>query len=439
MRLLPMVYAACLVAGVSSCALGEVVTAAEHNAADAATGGFKFSTVPPPAKDDLAAEAKFTIVDSVADRNGPGVDALHDGKVAGTSDDPGAAFFFGPLTTGGRVRIDLGAAKSVGRINTYSWHTGTRAPQVYKVYVADGGGEEFDAAPKMYVDPALAGWRLIATVDTRPKGGDEGGQYGVSIGDDESGSLGSFRYVLFDISRTEPDDEFGNTFFSEIDVIAKDKTQPMAMAQGTKAGEKFKIVIDTTGLSPEMAKWANDKLQPVCREWYPKLVKMLPSDGFSAPRTFIVNFKTDMGGTPAYANGNRISCNIRWFEKNKDGEGLGAVVHEMVHVVQQYKFGRKEVPFWLQEGIPDYIRWYLYEPEKNGTRIRNIDEVRYDGAYRVSANFLNFVVNTYDKDAIKKVNAALRQGKYTDAIWKELTGRDLEQLDKEWKVSLKKG
>ena len=33
------------------------------------------------------------------------------------------------------------------------------------------------------------------------------------------GALGKYRYLLFDISRTESDDDFGNTFYSEIDVI----------------------------------------------------------------------------------------------------------------------------------------------------------------------------------------------------------------------------
>jgi len=34
-------------------------------------------------------------------------------------------------------------------------------------------------------------------------------------------SLGKFRYLLFDCYVTETADEFGNTFYSEIDVIAK--------------------------------------------------------------------------------------------------------------------------------------------------------------------------------------------------------------------------
>ncbi len=61
---------------------------------------------------------------------------------------------------------------------------------------------------------------LIANVDTRVGSANDGGQYGVSI-TKTGGSLGSFRYLLFVCASTESDDEWGNTFYSEIDVVAK--------------------------------------------------------------------------------------------------------------------------------------------------------------------------------------------------------------------------
>src|SRR6185369_10284033 len=66
--------------------------------------------------------------------------------------------------------------------------------------------------------PESCGWKLIGKVDTRPTEGQGGGQYGVSISD-SSGDIGKYRYLLFDLFRTETADPFGNTFYSEIDVI----------------------------------------------------------------------------------------------------------------------------------------------------------------------------------------------------------------------------
>ena len=74
------------------------------------------------------------------------------------------------------------------------------------------------ARPGTGTDPEKCGWKSIANVDTRPKEGEVGGQYGVSIADSD-GALGKYRYLLFDVSPTETDDGFGNTFFSEIDVV----------------------------------------------------------------------------------------------------------------------------------------------------------------------------------------------------------------------------
>ena len=55
------------------------------------------------------------------------------------------------------------------------------------------------------------------------KQGVPGGQYGVSV-TNSSGALGKFRYLLFDVVPTETDDPWGNTFFSEIDVVGKKAT-----------------------------------------------------------------------------------------------------------------------------------------------------------------------------------------------------------------------
>ena len=106
----------------------------------------------------------------------------------------------------------------IAQVNTYSWHPNTRGAQVYNLYASDGAEPQFNAAPDGKTDPATCGWKLLASVDTRPQQGVGGGQYGVSISD-SSGVLGKYRYLLFDSVPTEYDDPFGNTFYSEVDVV----------------------------------------------------------------------------------------------------------------------------------------------------------------------------------------------------------------------------
>ena len=199
---------------------GEVKIVMNRNSEADAARAFRFSDVPSPVKDDAAAKASLMIVDGEIDGNSAALSALTDGMLPGEEDEPDANFFFEQGTWGGRFRMDFGSVIEMAQINTYSWHPNTRGPQVYKVYGSDGSGENFCGTPKANIDPASCGWKLIASVDTRTQFGENGGQYGVSISG-ATGSLGKYKYLLFSVFQTEVDDGFGNTFYSEIDVIAK--------------------------------------------------------------------------------------------------------------------------------------------------------------------------------------------------------------------------
>ena len=448
-----------LILGVSLCVLAlpsaraEVKVVFNHNAEP--TPEFKFKDVPSPLKNDIAATAKFVIVDGSADQNGGGPEALNDGRLPEESDQPARNFFFNQGDDGGRLQLDLGRAVEIKEVNSYSWHVADRAPQVYKLYAADGSAADFNPSPKRGTDPEKCGWKFVGAVDTRPHDGEPGGQYGVSISDTE-GKLGTYRYLLFDISQTENRDAFGNTFFSEIDVRSTQPAEPeRAVAASTEPPFVFhssdqycEISIDTSK-APELKEWARNTLAPVLAEWYPKLTAMLASDGFDAPTNFSVRLAP--GNGVAATGRNRITANSNWLKRELNREAVGALLHEEVHVVQQYRGNRrtnpdyKRPPGWLVEGIPDYIRWFMYEPQSHGAdvtyfRTRRNVELNYDKLYRISANFLNYVFEHYGqgKDLLKEVNAACRQGKYTDDFWKENTGKSLQDLNQEWKDAVHK-
>jgi hypothetical protein len=208
------------------------------------------------------------------------------------------------------------------------------------------------------------------------------------------------------------------------------------------ASEKYTFTIDTTTAS-DLTEWVKSELTPVVKAWYPKIVEMLPSEGFQAPQEVVITFKDDLGGIPAYAAGNRISCNSGWYRKELKREAKGCTVHELVHVAQQY--GRKlqpeamKFPGWMTEGLADYIRWFLYEPESKGAELsaRQADRVNYDGNYRITANFLNWVVGKHSPKIVAELNAAAREGRYHDSMWIKLTGKTVAELGAEWKAALK--
>jgi hypothetical protein len=201
-------------------AQAQVKVTVDHNPNATATRAFKFKSVPSPLKDDLAAKAKLSVIEGQLDQNGAELSALTDGVLPAEEDEPARNLFFEAGTGGGRLSMDLGSVTELFQINTYSWHPDTRGPQVYRLWASDGTDPKFNAEPKGNTDPASCGWKLIAVVDTRAKEGEDGGQYGVSI-TDASGALGKYRYLLFDCYVTETADDYGNTFYSEVDVVAK--------------------------------------------------------------------------------------------------------------------------------------------------------------------------------------------------------------------------
>ena len=189
----------------------------ERNANDIANREFKFKSIASPVKDDAAAHAKLTLIDGELDQGSAELSALTDGRLPHDEDEPGANVFFRAGSSGGRFRMDFGSAIEVLRVNTYSWHPNSRGPQLYKLYGADASDPKLNLDPKRGVDPATQGWKLIALVSTLSDRGEDGGQYAASV-TDGNGSLGRYRYLLFDCYITELHDNWGNTFYSEIDV-----------------------------------------------------------------------------------------------------------------------------------------------------------------------------------------------------------------------------
>ncbi len=179
----------------------------------AATPEFTFIKVPSPSKSNAATLAHFSVVSGFPER----LYNLQAPYLPSGPDSPSENFFFADGTYGGRFMIDLNQVMGIRQINTYSWHTGARGPQVYRLYATDS---LTNAEPIGAKDPLTLGWKFLADVDTRPSSGEPGGQYGVSITSPE-GLIGRYRYLMFDCKRTEDADRWGNTFYSKVNVIAE--------------------------------------------------------------------------------------------------------------------------------------------------------------------------------------------------------------------------
>ncbi|MES2440896.1 MAG: basic secretory protein-like protein [Verrucomicrobiota bacterium] len=410
---------------------------------------FETKTTLPPATNDAATGATFKVIAGTPDPNSPPLSVLHDGKIPREDDEPSSNFFFSG--GGGRILVDLGKAIDVSNISSYSWHGGSRSSQNYQVFGSDGSGKDFVAEPGADAAPEKSGWKLVANVDTTEN---EPGQHAASIAPDAAKSLGSYRYILFDIRKNPKEARFNDTFFSEIDITDANGPKPERIEKPKVIKEvfaskdkKFHYTLDATE-APDLQEWCGKNLIPVLDEWYPKIIAMLPVDGVTPSHdiTFTLKDSTNLPGhlrgVPAYANGNSVVFNINFMRAEKSGEAIGAGIHEVVHVVQ---FGgtkeqkaegnrRKRPPTWVTEGVADYIRWFLYEPQSKGAEIteRNVRRAKYDDSYRVTANFFDWVIKNHEKDLMRKLNVATHEG-YSEDLWKDWTGKTLPELGADWK------
>ncbi|HUR53538.1 MAG TPA: basic secretory protein-like protein [Gemmataceae bacterium] len=183
---------------------------------------------------------------------------------------------------------------------------------------------------------------------------------------------------------------------------------------------------------PDMKAWG-EKAARICERNYGMICDELWSEGYKPEKFLTLTFKKDYKGIGvAEAWGTAMTASADFFRKNPTD--FGAFIHEATHLAQLYRKGGE--PPWLVEGIADYIRYFKYEPGKLGKLTP--EQAKYDGSYGTTARFLDYVERTHSKGVVKKLNAALREGRYTEETWKEITGKSVVELGQKWRASLAK-
>lgn len=181
------------------------------------------------------------------------------------------------------------------------------------------------------------------------------------------------------------------------------------------------VTVDVSD-DPKAAEWAK-QAQKLVSEWFPIAWRLLATEGLTPPAEVRLVFRQKIN-VPAYASGNTITVNGEWISRHP--EDFGMMVHELVHLIQRYPDGGNK-PGWLVEGIADYIRWWRYEPEAPRTPI-NPARASYRDSYRTTAWFLAWLTARYDRGIVPRLDKALRERKYEDAVFREITGKDLDTL-----------
>lgn len=170
------------------------------------------------------------------------------------------------------------------------------------------------------------------------------------------------------------------------------------------------------------------KMEETFFEVYPQLVKRFNRNAVKKV-TFIID--PDYNGVAATSS-DRVVYSSAWFKKNP--EDIDVVTHEVMHIVQAY--GRTPGPMWLTEGIADYVRYkYGVNNEKAGWTLPDVRTGQhYTNAYRVTARFFVWLEKKHKK-IIDQLDIVMRDHTYTNNIWSELTGKNIDDLWSEYMES----
>ena len=56
----------------------------------------------------------------------------------------------------------------------------------------------------------------------------------------------------------------------------------------------------------------------------------------------------------------------------------------------------------------------------------------------MTAAFLAYLMKTYDKDIVAQAQPSLREGRYEEDLFERLTGKTVQELDDEWRATLRR-
>ena len=180
--------------------------------------------------------------------------------------------------------------------------------------------------------------------------------------------------------------------------------------------------------APELFRYTI-RCQALMGVWYPKILRSLGQSPDPLQRRITLRIRADhpedMKGWVAYASGDSVTVFADYARGA--GDDIGAIIHELTHVLQKYK----NAPGWIVEGIADYVRYFVYEPKPRPER-EDLKGRSYKDGYGTTAAFLAWTQAKYDRSLVPRLHADARAGLFNDRTFRKYTGKDVDTLWSEY-------
>lgn len=237
----------------------------------------------------------------------------------------------------------------------------------------------------------------------------------------------------------------------------------------------FQVRADISEI-PDAAVYA-ESAKAICEEWYPKINVILYGKDHPLPfaevellfaGVVVAADGSEQKEVPALSKRNKIWISLEHCKSHYPTSdpalwprGFQAMmIHELTHVNQDYGKYPSNAS-WVTEGIADYVRHKCFEEDieprlrldshgqLNGyspkdnylfalqNRKAELDSKGYLLSYTVASAFLFWIEERKDKEVIRKLNAALHNGKYSERVFEQSCGAPLDALWREFLVQSK--
>ncbi|CAG7647236.1 unnamed protein product [Allacma fusca] len=172
-----------------------------------------------------------------------------------------------------------------------------------------------------------------------------------------------------------------------------------------------------------------DKVHATLIKWYPRLADELSLSPSTPIKRISITFDP-VYERVTYLTGNKIVGGVKYYRTHQDD--VGSMIYTLIRYIQDYKNG----PDWLAQGIADYLRFYIFEPH----HLLDIPSPKdkYTDGYRVTAYFLNYLVNKFNmtQDIVYWLNKHCREGTYSSTIWVTFLDETVDELWADMMTSL---
>ncbi|TRZ41279.1 basic secretory protein-like protein [Robertkochia solimangrovi] len=197
-------------------------------------------------------------------------------------------------------------------------------------------------------------------------------------------------------------------------------------AQHESTYTKGNLSISFINEDPDLKTGTEDKFINTVFKVYPKLLKKFNS---SALKDITIKIDTAYTGV-AYCSGGSITVSAAWLKKKPTDIDL--ITHEVMHIIQAYP--NEGGPVWLSEGVADYVRYkFGVDNEEAGWSLPDFNASQhYTNSYRVTARFLVWVSDHYNKKLVYILDDQMRTKTYTENSWNDLTGKSVDELWQEY-------